>query len=129
MEMSELTSRRDKLKLAEEYIKYYDDLGIDDAFQNIYRFTGDGESVTGRNFFDVFVNEKGCREDQLGSLEMIITNLLASGVCQKVAYLLFVTPTTTGVTLAFEELSWTVKVACTKYTKNIALTCGTAAEM
>ena len=87
--MSNLTSVEKKQKLAEEYLEYYEGNGIDGAYRNIYRFSGDGEIVTDRNFFELFVKAKGCREDQLGSLAVIISDILVSGVSQKVAYLLF----------------------------------------
>ncbi len=83
------TTDSEKRKLAEEYIEYYDDNRIDGTLRDIYGITGDGEDAATRNFIDVFINERGCKEDALGNLTMIFINLVVSGINQEATYLLF----------------------------------------
>ena len=58
--MGTKTRRIDKVKLAEEYVMYYESNNLDGNLQNLYRMAALPEGITQRNIFDRFIPEFDC---------------------------------------------------------------------
>ena len=84
--MGTKTRRIDQVKLAEEYINYYEDNNLDGNLQNLYRMAALQEGIIQRNIFDLFIAEHGCDITKLSQLMILIQNILANVAMQKLTY-------------------------------------------
>ena len=87
--MGTKTRRIDQVKLAEEYIKYYEDNNLDGNLLNLYRMAALPEGITQRNIFDRFIVEYGCDITKLSQLMILIKNIMTSAAQQKLTYYYF----------------------------------------
>lgn len=81
--------RIDQVKLAEEYINYYENNDLDGNLLNLYRMAALPESVNQRNIFDRFIAEFGCDITKLSELMILIKNIMISAAQQKMTYYYF----------------------------------------
>ena len=86
--MATKTRRVDQVKLADEYIKYYENNNLDGNLLNLYRMASLPEGKTQRNIFDRFIAEHGCDITMFSELMMIIKNIMTSAAQQKLSYYL-----------------------------------------
>ena len=84
--MGTKTRRIDKVKLAEEYVTYYENNDLDGNLQNLYRMAALPEGITQRNIFDRFIAEYGCDIMKLTQLMILIKNIMTSSAQQKLSY-------------------------------------------
>jgi hypothetical protein len=84
--MSRTSRRIEQVKLAEEYINYYENNNLDGNLLNLYRMAADAESTTNRNIFDRFIDEHGCDIGKLSELMIIIQNVMTSAAQQQLTY-------------------------------------------
>ena len=87
--MGTKTRRIDQVKLAEEYVNYYDNNNLDGNLQNLYRMAALPEGITHRNIFDRFIAEYGCDITKLSELTILIKNMMTSAAQQKMSYYYF----------------------------------------
>ena len=87
--MGTKTRRIDQVKLAEEYIKYYENNNLDGNLLNLYRMAALPEGITQRNIFDRFIAEYGCDITKLSQLMILIKNIMTSAAQQKLTYYYF----------------------------------------
>lgn len=87
--MGTKTRRIDQVKLAEEYVKYYENNNLDGNLLNLYRMAALPESISHRNIFDRFIAEFGCDITKLSELMILIKNIMASAAQQKMTYYYF----------------------------------------
>ena len=87
--MGTKTRRIDQVKLAEEYVKYYENNNLDGNLQNLYRMAALPEGITQRNIFDRFIAEYGCDITKLSELMILIKNIMTSAAQQKLTYYYF----------------------------------------
>ena len=87
--MGTKTRRIDQVKLAEEYIKYYENNNLDGNLLNLYRMATLPEGITQRNIFDRFIAEYGCDVTKLSELMILIKNIMTSAAQQKLTYYYF----------------------------------------
>ena len=83
--MGTKTRRIDQVKLAEEYVNYYENNNLDGNLQNLYRMTALPEGITHRNIFDRFIAEYGCDITKLSQLMILIKNMMTSAAQQKMS--------------------------------------------
>ena len=84
--MGTKTRRIDQVKLAEEYVNYYENNNLDGNLQNLYRMAALPEGITQRNIFDRFIAEYGCDITKLSQLMIRIKNIMTSAAQQKLSY-------------------------------------------
>ena len=84
--MGTKTRRIDQVKLAEEYIKYYENNNLDGILLNLYRMAALPEGITQRNIFDRFIAENGCDVTKLSELMILIKNIMTSAAQPKLTY-------------------------------------------
>ncbi|XP_064627920.1 SE-cephalotoxin-like [Lineus longissimus] len=87
--MSRTTRKIEKVKLAEEYIKYFENNNLDGNLLNLYRMASQAESTTNRNIFDRFIAEYGCDISKISQLMIIIQNVMTSAAQQELTYYFF----------------------------------------
>ena len=87
--MGNKTRRIDQVKLAEEYVMYYENNNLDGNLQNLYRMATLSEGITQRNIFDRFIAEFGCDITKLSELMILIKNIMTSAAQQKLTYYYF----------------------------------------
>ena len=87
--MGTKTRRIDQVKLAEEYVEYYENNNLDGNLQNLYRMAALPEEITQRNIFDRFIAEYGCDITKLSELMILIKNIMTSAAQQKLTYYYF----------------------------------------
>jgi len=87
--MGTKTRRIDQVKLAEEYVNYYENNNLDGNLQNLYRMAALPEGITQRNIFDRFIAEFGCDITKLSELMILIKNIVTSAAQQKLTYYYF----------------------------------------
>ena len=80
------TRRIDKVKLAEEYVNYYENNNLDGNLLDLYRMAALPETVTQRNIFDRFIAEYGCDISKLAELMILVKNIMSSAAQQKMTY-------------------------------------------
>lgn len=83
------TRRIDQVKLAEEYVNYYESNDLDGNLLNLYRMAALPEDKTQRNIFDIFIAEFGCDITKLSQLMILIKNIMTSAAQQKMTYYYF----------------------------------------
>ena len=87
--METKTRRIDKVKLAEEYVNYYENNNLDGNLLNLYRMASLPEDESHRNIFDRFIAEYGCDITKLSQLMILIKNIMTSAAQQKLTYRYF----------------------------------------
>ena len=87
--MGTKTRRIDQVKLAEEYVMYYENNNLDGNLQKLYRMAALPEGITQRNIFDRFIVEFGCDITKLSELMILIKNIMISAAQQKLTYYYF----------------------------------------
>ena len=87
--MGTKTRRIDQVKLAEEYVNYYENNNLDGNLQNLYRMAALSEGITQRNIFDRFIAEYGCDIVKLSELMILIKTIMTSAAQQKLTYYYF----------------------------------------
>ena len=87
--MGTKTRRIDQVKLAEEYVNYYENKNLDGNLQNLYRMAALPDGITHRNIFDRFIEEHGCDIIKLSELTILVKNIMTSAVQQKMSYYYF----------------------------------------
>ena len=84
--MGTKTRRIDKVRLAEEYVNYYENNNLDGNLLDLYRMAALPETVTQRNIFDRFIAEYGCDIPKLAELMILVKNIMSSAAQQKMTY-------------------------------------------
>ena len=84
--METKTRRIDQVKLAEEFVNYYENNNLDGNMQNLYRMAALVDGETQRNIFDIFIAEHGCDITKLSELMIIIKNIITNAAQQKLTY-------------------------------------------
>ena len=87
--MGTKTQRIDQVKLAEEYVKYYETNNLDGNVLSLYRMAALPESITQRNIFDRFIAQFGCDITKLSELMILVQNIMTSAGQQKLTYYYF----------------------------------------
>ena len=87
--MGTKTRRIDQVKLAEEYVNYYENNNLDGNLQNLYRMAALPEGITQRNIFDRFIAEHGCDITKLSQLMILVKTIMTSAAQQKLTYYYF----------------------------------------
>ena len=87
--MGTKTRRIDQVKLAEEYVNYYETNNLDGNLQNLYRMAALPEGITQRNIFDRFIAEYGCDITKMSELMILIKKIMTSAAQQKLTYYYF----------------------------------------
>ncbi|XP_022782738.1 SE-cephalotoxin-like [Stylophora pistillata] len=87
--MGTKTRRIEQVKLAEEYVKYYENNNLDGNLLNLYRMAALPEATTQRNIFDRFIAKFGCDITKLSELMILIKNIMTSAAQQKMTYYYF----------------------------------------
>ena len=87
--MGTKTRRIDQVKLAEEYVKYYENENLDRNLLNLYRMAALPKAITQRNIFDIFIAQFGCDITKLSELMILIKNIMTSAAQQKMTYFYF----------------------------------------
>ncbi|XP_078090757.1 SE-cephalotoxin-like [Mustelus asterias] len=85
-EMGQTHDRKVLLKLASDYIKYYDDNQLEGRIMNIYRISVTANNPTNRNLFDLFIEQHSCDIKQLSGLMIILKGLMISAAQQTLNY-------------------------------------------
>lgn len=85
--MADATTDAAKMKLAQEYITYYESNDIGGNVENIYRM-GAENSITHPKLFDLYIKEKGCKIAPLARLYLTLQNLIISATKQTMTYTL-----------------------------------------
>ncbi|XP_068713788.1 SE-cephalotoxin-like [Montipora foliosa] len=81
--------RIDQVKLAEEYVKYYENNNLDGNLLNLYRMAALPNAITQRNIFDLFIAQFGCDITKLSELMILVKNIMTSAAQQKMTYYYF----------------------------------------
>lgn len=84
--MGTKTRRIEQVKLAEEFVNYYENNNLDGNVLNMYRFAALPEGITGHNLFDLFIDEYGCDITKLSELTFFIKNIMISASQQTLTY-------------------------------------------
>jgi len=87
--MGTKTRRIDQVKLAEEYVKYYENNNLDGNLLNLYRMAAHPKAITQRNIFDIFIAQFGCDITKLSDLMILVKNIMTSAAQQKMTYYYF----------------------------------------
>lgn len=87
--MGTKTRRIDQVKLAEEYVNYYENNDLDGNVLNLYRMAALPESIAQRNIFDRFIAQFGCDITKLSQLMILIKKIMTSAAQQKLTYYYF----------------------------------------
>ena len=87
--METKTRRIEQVKLAEEYVNYYEDNQLFGNLENLYRMAALPKGITQRNIFDIFTAEHGCDVTKLSELMILIKNIMTSAAQQKMSYYYF----------------------------------------
>ena len=87
--MGTKTRRIDQVKLADEYVNYYESNNLDGNLHNLYRMAALPEGITHRNIFDRFIAQYGSDITKLSELMILIKNILTSAAQQKMSYYYF----------------------------------------
>ena len=75
-----------KMKLQQAYIDYYEHNDIEGAIHNIHRVTGMSSTATTEHLYDMFIKAKTCNVMALAELNIIINNIMISGIKQTFIY-------------------------------------------
>ena len=85
-EVREASDSREKHRLSQEYINYFERNRIEEAAMNIHRLTGQESTVTTRNLFELYCEERGYHPKELGKLMLVISDMMISASKQTMTY-------------------------------------------
>ena len=74
------------MKLAEEYVNYYENNDLDGNLLDQHRMAALPERITQRTIFDRFIAEKGCDISMLSELMILVKDIMSSAAQQKMTY-------------------------------------------
>ncbi|KAK4320339.1 hypothetical protein Pmani_008845 [Petrolisthes manimaculis] len=84
--LTEVENERQRLRLMESFVRYFEDQDIEGKAVNIYRLTGIDSTATSSNLFELYVKEKGCNIVELTRFMLVIRDLITSSARQAVVY-------------------------------------------
>ncbi|KAK3892886.1 hypothetical protein Pcinc_003287 [Petrolisthes cinctipes] len=84
--LAEVEDERQRLRLMESLVRYFENQDVEGKAMNIYRLTGIESTTTSSNLFELYAREKGCSVVELTRLMLVIRDLMTSSARQAVAY-------------------------------------------
>ncbi|KAK3888046.1 hypothetical protein Pcinc_007836 [Petrolisthes cinctipes] len=84
--LAEVENERQRLRLMESFVGYFEDQDVEGKAVNIYRVTGIDSTTTSSNLFELYAREKGCNVVELTRLMLVIRDLMTSSARQAVVY-------------------------------------------
>ncbi|KAK4314054.1 hypothetical protein Pmani_014644 [Petrolisthes manimaculis] len=84
--LAEVEDERQRLRLMESLVHYFENQDVEGKAMNIYRLTGIDSTTTSTNLFELYVREKGCSVVELTRLMLVIRELMTSSARQAVVY-------------------------------------------
>ncbi|KAK4319004.1 hypothetical protein Pmani_010089 [Petrolisthes manimaculis] len=84
--LAEVEDERQRLRLKESLVHYFENQDVEGKAMNIYRLTGIDSTTTSTNLFELYVREKGCSVVELTRLMLVIRELMTSSARQAVVY-------------------------------------------
>ena len=85
-DISEVITVKEKMKIAKEFVDYFENNDIEGNVLNVYRLTAQQSTATTRNLFALYIDNFGCDVAALAKLMMVIKDVMALGAQQVLSY-------------------------------------------